>query len=719
MQPLSQSPVTLKPNLIITAVFLLYGLLLTPFGHVGQPVERDANPGYYSIRNIDPGDDSGYYAYVRSAVIDGDLDFFDERGFWHFDAITPTGYTANYWYIGAPILWSPFFLTGHAMAAVSQAAGAAVPLNGYSLPYRGMTFIGSALLTLGGLLLCHACLKRRFAPKVALGVTLLVFTATCLPYFTFIRNRMSHSGDVFAAFLFFYCFLLFREKRDQPRWFFLGWGLLLGLLADLRYISIVYAFLPLGQAGLYLLKSPREKRRPLWTGLALGVLGCVIAFLPQAVFWLRVHGVFSSLNPFTVLVEPSLTGVLESMAQMFTGGTRGLVYMEFIWVAGLLGLPLVWRRDPLLASMLTLVFLGFASAQIVIMDPATFGQRYLLPALPVLAWGLAELAETLNRHKQWRLVFTLGIAGSLWIYILILNYKVVLQHNDPEFLYHALKQLPDLADRAGLVRPTTLIDLWAQGEIRLQTAQQWMFLVILPGTFFVLTAALTVLAVRPPSTTMLKFSGRAGTAFGVVFSLALSLWIFAAHPPKESPEIAERYRISAVSQWLKNPPQMKAPEKLLEKSEALAPESDDTWRIRGDLVFMQGDWKRAQSLYRKAIERDAKSAAWVQLERARLIERQNPEAEIEDSAALQHLKRGFKRLDFENKPLEAMEEFKKALGADPQSKYAAGLQAILIQFAREKLRMEGQGSSITGLPTVFWQILGTRLNEIRARLPLF
>ncbi len=708
-----------KPSLIITAVFLLYAFFLTPIGHISLPPDLDKNSGFYSIRSIDPGDDSGYYAYVRSAVIDGDLDFFNERGFWHFDAIVDTGYTANYWYIGAPLLWTPFFLTGHALAAVSQSMGAPVSLDGYSLPYRGLTFIGSALMTLCGLLLCQACLRKRFEEKIALGVTLLVFTATCLPYFTFIRNRMSHSGDVLISFLFFYCFLIFREQRKQSSWFFLGWGLLLGLLADLRYVSVVYAFLPVGQTVVYLLQTPREQRRPLWRGLALGVAGFLIAFLPQAVFWLRVHGVFSSLNPFTVLVEPTVTGVLDSFMQMFTNGTRGLLLMEFIWVAGLLGLPLVWRREPYFACMLIMVFLGFASAQVVIMDPATFGQRYLLPALPVLAWGLAQLAETLNRHRQWRIVFTLGIVGSLWIYILLLNYKIVLPHNDPEFLYHALERLPNLFEQAGLVRPTTLLDLWAQGELQLQTAQHWMFLVILPVIFLTLTLMALGVSVWPPSSTVRATLVKVGVVVGSVVSLALSLWIVLAHPAKSPAETATRYRVSAVSHWLKNPPQSQGPRELLQKAETLDPESADTWRIRGDLVFMQGDWKSAQVLYREAIQRDADNPAWVQLERAQLIARQNPEAEIEDSAVLQHLKRGFKRLDFENKPIEAMAEFQKALTAGPESKYANGLKSILSQYMREKIRTAGQGNRLEGLPAVYWQILGTRLNEIRIHLPLY
>ena len=69
---------------------------MTPLGLYKKPVE-EVHPGYYSAGKFDPGDDAGYYAYLRSGFIDGDFDFFDEKRYWHFDAVTETGYIANYW----------------------------------------------------------------------------------------------------------------------------------------------------------------------------------------------------------------------------------------------------------------------------------------------------------------------------------------------------------------------------------------------------------------------------------------------------------------------------------------------------------------------------------------------------------------------------------------------------------------------------------------------
>ena len=67
------------------------------------------------------GDGNGYYAYVRSIWIDGDLDFRNEyaradpkfreaeQNWW----TTPAGLTVNPWAPGSVVLWTPFFLAGH------------------------------------------------------------------------------------------------------------------------------------------------------------------------------------------------------------------------------------------------------------------------------------------------------------------------------------------------------------------------------------------------------------------------------------------------------------------------------------------------------------------------------------------------------------------------------------------------------------------------------
>jgi hypothetical protein len=98
------------------------------------------------------GDGNGYYAYVRSVVIDHDLCFeneyrrgdpafvrssFSSDGRLNLDLQLPNGYVRNQWAVGPAVLWGPFFLVAHALVGLLNLLGAAIPADGYSAPYRG------------------------------------------------------------------------------------------------------------------------------------------------------------------------------------------------------------------------------------------------------------------------------------------------------------------------------------------------------------------------------------------------------------------------------------------------------------------------------------------------------------------------------------------------------------------------------------------------------
>ena len=137
-------------------IFFLFFLLLTPLGVFSNWINPSDHTGYYSITRIDLGDDTRIHAYLRSMVIDGDIDFFNEKGLWNRFELTPTGYSADFMYaIGSAILWLPFFLMGHLIAHIYSWLGYPVTTDGYSFPYLVMTGIGSATYLFLGVILCY------------------------------------------------------------------------------------------------------------------------------------------------------------------------------------------------------------------------------------------------------------------------------------------------------------------------------------------------------------------------------------------------------------------------------------------------------------------------------------------------------------------------------------------------------------------------------------
>src|SRR6185436_2179427 len=68
-------------------------------------------------------DSGAYFAHLRSAPFDHDLDYDDEWQHWGYPPPfrTPTGRARNMHSVGPAILWSPFFLLAHLYVAADAA----------------------------------------------------------------------------------------------------------------------------------------------------------------------------------------------------------------------------------------------------------------------------------------------------------------------------------------------------------------------------------------------------------------------------------------------------------------------------------------------------------------------------------------------------------------------------------------------------------------------
>ncbi len=101
-----------------------------------------------SLPFLDPfvaGDGVGFYAYVRSPLIDHNFSFSSD---WenpkkelqelflvdHFveNPITKTGHLPNYYPVGPAMLWSPFLIVSHLAVLASIRMGAHIPADGHS-----------------------------------------------------------------------------------------------------------------------------------------------------------------------------------------------------------------------------------------------------------------------------------------------------------------------------------------------------------------------------------------------------------------------------------------------------------------------------------------------------------------------------------------------------------------------------------------------------------
>ena len=445
---------TQRNNLILGGTLFFAFLLLTPLGIFNNWIPPDIHKGYYSVTTIDGGDDTGYYAFLRSVFFDGDLDFFNELHYAHSEKFMPTGYVFNNWQMGQALLFLPFFIIGHLLALLYQGLGYPVSVGGYSAPYFIATAVASVSFLFAGLILVFKTLHSFIDKRFAMLVTLSIWLASPLIYFSFIRQRMAHTTEFFLAAVLIFAWVHFRSSRDPVRYALLG--ALLGFLCMTRVINIAFfALLAVDLLWSFRLDWKSNTSEVVKKSMVLGAAmlgGFFLVLLPQIVCWNQLNGVPFPTRHMKFAGEGlsgiSLFPLLENAWTLFFAAKWGLVFSMPLAVMGLVGLFLKneWLKEtrPGLLAYLAGIF------AIVILypeDSASYGHRHLISALPVFALGLGNLMWRISETgSKWRLrvAIFLCLSAVLAQYFMLIQYKVTLPYNHPEFTLTALGSTAEL-----------------------------------------------------------------------------------------------------------------------------------------------------------------------------------------------------------------------------------------------------------------------------------
>ena len=288
--------------------------------------------------NVAGGDGHVIYAYVRSVIMDGDLQleneyrhrwpvvglygwirnrgtdriihsvdpaapsFKDDPSKWGenygypsalFMPRTVTGHLSNQHAVGSAVLWSPFFSIGHTIAMGLSWFGMPVATDGFSLPYTILVSLGTALMVLAGMVFTYKLLMEFVHPPIAALAVLLVFLAGPLFAYTYQAPTAAHGPAMFTVA----CFLLWGMRcRTSPTGLrFLVWGLIGGLMIIVRMESATVFTLAglVGLSGLWSAIRANESKDQIvvWAGrwLAFGV-GLLVGVLPQVVTGWIIYG---------------------------------------------------------------------------------------------------------------------------------------------------------------------------------------------------------------------------------------------------------------------------------------------------------------------------------------------------------------------------------------------------------------------------------------------
>lgn len=281
-------------------------------------------------------EDVGNYLWVRSLVIDGDLQFEDDlettpaltagaKETWIQTLRTSDGRLANPSPPGWSMVTLPAFLVGHALAVVTGAA-----TDGWSRPYFFAVWVWHLVIAIGGWWAAWEVVSRYVRRDVAAVAVLALWIASPLVYYQTARVGIVH-GLVFSlTAVVYYLTLRIRETPAQIwRWPVLGVAVALLLLT--RMSAGVYLIFPL-LVWWDLAHPPQQTPAPRGARISVGALA-VVLFAGLLINGMA-HGLtWAGAMPATVMnwEHPRLGAVLFSPM-------HGLFYWHPLVLVGLVGL---------------------------------------------------------------------------------------------------------------------------------------------------------------------------------------------------------------------------------------------------------------------------------------------------------------------------------------------------------------------------------------------
>ncbi len=408
------------------------------------------------------GDAVYYYAYLRSAVFDRDLQFRDEyvrlydlkggepETEWVYEE-TPTGHTRNMMAVGPAVVWMPLYLLVTGGVALARAAGSTYPFDGYGPIFQASAGISGVLAATAGACLTWAMCRRYFGPRTAIWSTLAVWLGSNAIYYSVVSPAYSHASSMLAVSAFCYVWASSIGRQTPGRYALVG--ALAGFAALVRWQDAVFLLAPLTEAVSHALASSRRGARPpaqgaspngidepvrpgaRWRATAVNLGACgiaaVAAFSPQAWAWMVLYGrpvAIPQGGQFMQWTSPHLLATLFS-------DNHGLFTWTPVLAACAAGLVPLWRRQRTLALGLTAALLASWYVNAAVIDwwaGEAFGSRRFISCFPIFALGFAALVDPLQAR--------LGRLAAIVSAFVGLNVLLLLQYQI--FMHGWLKNMP-------------------------------------------------------------------------------------------------------------------------------------------------------------------------------------------------------------------------------------------------------------------------------------
>jgi len=358
-------------------------------------------------------DDSFYYYWLPSVVIDHDVDFTNQLA--HSDTLestakdlfaaerTATGLLPNKYPPGWAIGSLPFFLFAHLFAPAGT--------TGFEPIYLMSVWLGQMLYAAIGLWLAVKIAARFFPLAIASVAVLSGWLASPLIYYQTARISMSHSQVFVLAVAVFWLALRIADGDQRKR----NW-ILLGFCAALLIVTRNLAGLYLIGPGWIILRKLRSAQSALWL-----VLGAVVPCAAQLLAWKIIYGSwlcysyqgerfnFAQNHLFEILFSPQ----------------HGWFYWHPLMCVGVVGfLAWAWRLSPGRAWIASLgICIALNAAWECWWLGSSFGNRGFEASTFFAMLGLAVALQAAEARPALRRALAIIIGAAIaWNLILLALY---------------------------------------------------------------------------------------------------------------------------------------------------------------------------------------------------------------------------------------------------------------------------------------------------------
>jgi len=615
--------------LLFGGIFFFTFLFITPLGVFNSWISPNIHKGYYSVTIIDQGDDTGYYAFLRSAFFDGDLDFFNEQKYAHAEKINPTGYVFNNWQMGQAILFLPFFLIGHALAHFYQSLGYPVTTDGYSIPYYLSTAVASATYLFAGLFFVYRTLCIFVQSRISLLATISIWLASPLIYFSFIRQRMAHTSEFFLAAVLIFIWIRVRQSSKPIHYALIG--IILGWLCMIRIINIsFFALFAVDMLWSFRTDSKIDlsiaiKKLFILAGTLSGFF--FLTMLPQIYCWYQLNGV-----PFPPrhmkfagegLTEINLGPLFENIYALFLDAKWGVLFSMPLAALGIIGLFLKEDLSRNLRPGLIAYLLGiFGIILLYPEDSASYGHRHLISALPVFAIGLGILCQKFSSDKLKVLrvgPIVICLAAIFAQYSMLIQYKVLLPYNHPQFTLKAIGSSMDVlfGHPEFLMRSSNFFQILFSGYPDSWNYLDGMLLLLFPLLQFVALAFSIFLLQKLFEGNKASFlNSRIFIVNSTLVSLILVVMVAFVAPTKSEAEIRSRLKYLKAAQsgeFLFNRGQIDASRMAYMEASKHMPIAWKPYLRVGQVWQSKGNLKEANKYFRMALKLNPRNSSTLTL----------------------------------------------------------------------------------------------------------